>query len=106
MSLSKAFNSGSHEFELFDDNTLLVTHNIQSGHNYYYDFALRMMTSTSDYDETSRVFPFDQLDREVLEALRKKLIALDGTPPALPALPVRAKEEDAPSLLSAKKPFV
>lgn len=49
-----------------------------------FDFALRIMYSTTNTNDGGvTITPFSQLDREVLEALRNRLIELGGNPPAL-----------------------
>jgi hypothetical protein len=64
---------------------------------YHYDFALRQQlawfspTGSQGWQPFGNA-PFSQLDREVLELARNKLIDLGGSPPELPA----AQQPDPP----------
>ena len=52
-----------------------------------YDFLNRMMITMSSVG--IKIVLFQDLDREILEAMRDKLIELGGTPPALPETGLR-----------------
>jgi hypothetical protein len=66
--------------ERISDSVLMV-HN--GRYYYFYDFALRVMTTAVHHGGSST--PFSQLDRETLVEAREKLISLGGNPPELPA---------------------
>lgn len=60
-----------------------------------YDFAQRVMfTHNTRLDGGTNATPFSQLDREVLEAARDRLVDLGGDPPGLPS--------DGPAALDKK----
>ena len=65
---------------------LEIRQSSNGGSNYMtYDFNLRLLTARSgSSDGGLMVLPFSQLDTETLEALRNKLIELEGKPPELP----------------------
>lgn len=84
----KASNNNQYNVERTAPAVLRITHS--AGYNSIYqnyDFALRLLTSAMSGSNGVSVAtqPFSQLDAEVLEVLREKLIALGGKPPALPA---------------------
>lgn len=79
MELKDAFNG--YRREKVNDNVLLVG----NGANFfYYDFAQRLMVAAVHHGGGAT--PFDQLDREVLVAMRDKLVELGGHPPELAPL--------------------
>jgi hypothetical protein len=80
MSLSDAFNDDDFDIERENDSVLSLRHGDVT---HYYDFLNRVRTTT--YDSALTTTPFSQIDREVLIAMRDKLVELDGTPPELPA---------------------
>ena len=51
-------------------------------HYYFYDFTLRVMTTSVHHGGNS--LPFALIDRDVLVEAREKLIELGGKPPELP----------------------
>lgn len=77
MTLKEAFNGYS--FSRENDTVLAVSNGKAS---YYYDFGQRLMTTWVYHGGGST--PFAQLDREVLVAMRDKLVELGGHPPELP----------------------
>ncbi len=79
MELKDSFNG--YRREKLNANVLLVGNGV---HFFYYDFAQRLMTTAVHHGGGAT--PFDQLDREVLVAMRDKLIELGGNPPALAPL--------------------
>jgi hypothetical protein len=80
MSLSDAFNDDDFEIDRENDSVLTICHGNITHH---YDFLNRVRTTT--YDNALTTTPFSQIDREVLVAMRDKLVELDGKPPELPA---------------------
>ncbi len=64
--------NSSYALSVFYDNGPCIT----------YDFLNRMMITT--YGSEMKFVLFKDLDREILEAMRDKLIELGGTPPAMP----------------------
>lgn len=88
MDLSKAFND-QYEAKLANPFVLDLYYRARGG-SYYLavDFLTRtMVTRTGSSDGGLFVTPFSQMDREVLEGLRDKLVELGGTPPALETTP-------------------
>ena len=75
------------EFHVYNAGTSLCFYQESRGVYQYctYHFLTRTMNVTSgNHDGGVTVVPFAQLDREVLEFMRDKLIELGGHPPALP----------------------
>jgi hypothetical protein len=101
MALSEIFNQG-YEAEIAGDCALRVEWGVPTRHGLrnaaVYDFALRQ-TMTYSYGTPVGVTPFSQVDREVLETMRERLIRLGGHPPELPAVgDVQAPKPGAPGL--------
>lgn len=89
MSLTAAFND-DYETEMANSYVLVVKYDVAGyTHVLAYDFMARVMTiRNDDYPENSqRMTPFNQLDRDSLVDMREELIRLGGKPPALPAEP-------------------
>lgn len=103
MSLSNAFNDDTYGYNFSKSSDFVLSIRVDSSASGYlyqaYDFAARLlMVRSGGSDGGLSVTPFSQLDREVLEAYRDKLIALHGKPPALPVV------EDQPQIFSKLKP--
>lgn len=85
--LTKGGTYGSGEWAKLTPFTLKYT--VSAGGVYlyqYYDFLSRVMTThVQSSGPALAVVPFTQLDPEVLAAMHRKLVELNGTPPALPA---------------------
>lgn len=92
---STAFNDNAdahpaaHEAIMINDNILRVhvdsdqTHT----HDYYFDFMMRTVAVMIQSHNTDRIMLFSEMDREVLELHRQKLIDLGGKPMPLPGSP-------------------
>lgn len=88
MDLTNAFN-GLYEAKIANPFVLDLYYRARGGCYYVaVDFLTRtMVTRTGSSDGGVFVTPFSQMDREVLEGLRDKLVELGGTPPELEAQP-------------------
>lgn len=92
---STAFNDNAdahdnaHEAIMVNDNILRVhvDSNKMHTHDYYFDFMMRTVTMMVQSHNTDRIFHFSEMDREVLELNRQKLIDLGGKPLPLPNSP-------------------
>lgn len=85
MSLTAAFND-DYETEMANSYVLVVKYDVAGyTHVLAYDFMARVMTMRNDdYPENSlRMTPFNQLERDSLVDMREELIRLGGKPPAL-----------------------
>jgi len=85
MSLTEEFND-DYEVRLLNSALLQVKHATSGGNTYLiYDFNARLMTARTGSNEGGvSVLTFAQLDPDSLQAMRNKLVALGGKPPALP----------------------
>ena len=86
MELKDAFNDRGTGVQKLNDNVLNLSYGSNAGSTYIsYDFLTRTMVTRNGHGDAGVVvIPFSQLDREVLAAMREKLIELKGNPPALP----------------------
>lgn len=84
MSLTEIFNQ-DYRTSKCNDFVLTVDYSAYSTVILIYDFAARLLISRTGGAGGQMVTPFSQLDREVLEAHRDKLIELGGKPPELPS---------------------
>ena len=84
MELTAEFNK-DYSARKLNDAVLQIRQPSEGGTSYMnYDFNLRMLTARTGSSEGGiLLIPFSQLDTEVLEALRAKLIDLKGNPPPL-----------------------
>ncbi len=84
MDLTAEFNKDYGARKLHDG-VLQIRQPSEGGTSYMnYDFNLRMLTARTGSSEGGiLLIPFSQLDVEVLEAMRAKLIELKGNPPPL-----------------------
>lgn len=82
MSLSIEFNNNTYTAQKVGDYVLQTYCN---GTYIFYDFAARIMYGHYGSNCSLGTTPFSQLDREVLIAMRDKLVDLGGKPPELPA---------------------
>ena len=83
MSLSFEFNT---EYTADKNGDYVLVVSCHSSH-FCYDFATRVMYGWGGSNISYGATPFSQLDRDVLIAMRDKLIELGGRPPELPAEP-------------------
>lgn len=85
---SSAFNDSAnshadaHQANMVNDNILHVRMYSQQAHNhdYYFDFMMRTVVVMVQSHNSDRIILFSEMDREVLELNRKKLIDLGGKP--------------------------
>ncbi len=93
MSLAKEFNAsgaqgsdyGLIDFKSVNNGVTLYLR--QSGGGAFFHFHTRTMhVSSGSAEGGMTVIPFSQLDPEVLELMRDKLIELGGKPPSLPTV--------------------
>lgn len=98
MSLSDRFNNG-YEARKENDNVLSIKYGVYGSNTYLaFDFMARVMVArTGSSDGGLNVTPFAELDRDMLIAMRDKLVALKGNPPELPP--------EAPAAQPAQKKF-
>ncbi|MBI1215307.1 MAG: hypothetical protein GC185_05740 [Alphaproteobacteria bacterium] len=87
--------AGSISYRKADDQVLSVKRYLRPNESYetmrvfvsLYDFEFRTMTAISNYGNSAReqasVIPFSQLDEDVLERMRDKLVELGGKPAPL-----------------------
>lgn len=85
MSLSDRFNTG-YDARKENDNVLSVKYTVHGSPSYLaFDFMARVMIArTGSSDGGLNVTPFSELDRDMLIAMRDKLVSLKGDPPELP----------------------
>jgi len=85
MDLSTAFNNTKYEANNRNPFVLDLYYETRAGSIYNsFDFLTRTMVSRTGSSEGGiTVTPFGQLDREVLVAMRDKLVELGGHPPEL-----------------------